>query len=160
MRYIFTNVKKTTGSNFKPMNPSYLLNEDATSQYYFSGVSAKDKNSNGWSRVTTESLTNRNKDSIWTNSTDNDAPCKGIRIKFACGGSAGGFIYPLCILVSNISKEELPGKDFVVVPVEGLSINGHIDPRNKEIGYLVLMGSNVPQKHFFIGLWKTLPIPL
>ena len=28
-----------TGSNFKPISPVYLLNEDYSSQYYFSGLS-------------------------------------------------------------------------------------------------------------------------
>ena len=53
----------------------------------------------------------------------------------------------------------LPGKDFVVAPVEGLSINGHIDPRNKEIGYVVLMGSNIPQKHFFHWFMENITCP-
>ena len=46
-------------------------------------------------------------------------------------------------------QDELQKDEFLVVPVEGLSINGHIDPRNKELGYMCLIGSNVAQKHFF-----------
>ena len=34
-----------------------------------------------------------------------------------------------------------------MVPIEGLSINGHIYPRNIEIGYMRLIGANVAQKH-------------
>ena len=81
--------------------------------------------------------------------TRKDNVCKGIRVKFACGSSAGGFVYPICIQVSNLNKEELPTDEFLVVPIKGLSINGHIDPRSEEIGYLYLMGKNVPQKRFF-----------
>ena len=43
----------------------------------------------------------------------------------------------------------MPKEEFVVIPIEGLSVNRHIDPRNKEVGYMCLIGSHVPQKHFF-----------
>ena len=69
-------------------------------------------------------------------------------MKYACGGSAAGFLYPICIIVSGLSKNELQKYEFVVVPIEGLSINVHIDPRNIEVGYMCLVGTNVPQKHF------------
>ena len=74
---------------------------------------------------------------------------KSIRVKFVCSGSAGGFLYPICILVSNISKEHLPKHEFRVIEIEGLTINGNIDPRSKESGYLCLMRSNVSQRCFF-----------
>ena len=54
-------------------------------------------------------------------------------------------------MVSGLSKDELPNEEFVVVPIEGLSINGHIDPRNKEVGYMCLIGANIAQKYFLIG---------
>ena len=76
---------------------------------------------------------------MWTSDDTTDTVCKGIRVKFACGGSAGRFIYPIFILVSNLSVAEFPSNDFKVIPVKGLSINGHIDPRSKELGYLCLM---------------------
>ena len=125
------------------------MNDDCSSQYYFAGVSNSNPHSNGWSRATTKTIINRNKDSIWKNDPDGDKTCKGICIKFACGGSAGGFIYPICIAVSGLSATELPGDQWVVVPIKGLSINGHIDPRNQELGYLCLIGTNIPQKHVF-----------
>ena len=138
-----------TGSHFKPILPAYLLNEDCSSQYYCSGSIKGDNVNNGWSRVSTDSLVARNKDSMWTPDESRDTVCKGIRIKFACGGSAGGFVYPICILVSNLSKDELPSNDFKVVPIKGLTINGHMDPRSNEVGYLCLVGCNVAQSHFF-----------
>ena len=30
-----------------------------------------------------------------------------------------------------------------------MSIAGHIDPRSQEVGYLCLIGKDIPQKHFF-----------
>ena len=145
---------RVTGNHFKPIHPAYLLNEDCSSQYYFCGTAKNDSANNGWSRVDTDSLIARKKDAIWSPDESKNIVCKGIRIKFACGGSGGGFMYPICILVSNLSKSELPMDEFSVVPIQGLSINGHIDPRNEELGYLCLMGANVPQKHFFDWFYK------
>ena len=96
---------------------------------------------------------------MWTNDDTKDTVCKGIRVKFACGRSAGGFLYPICILVSNLSLAEFPSNDFKVVPVKGLSISGHIDPISKEVGYLCLMGTNVPQKHFFDWYYENITCP-
>ena len=55
------------GVHFKPIFPAYILNEDYSSQYYFAGNCGKDSQNNNWSRVTTESLVNRNKYSTWSN---------------------------------------------------------------------------------------------
>ena len=52
-------------------------------------------------------------------------------------------------MVSGLSEDELPNDEFVVVPIIVLSINGYIDPRNNEVGYMCLIGANYPQKHFF-----------
>jgi len=84
---------------------------------------------------------------------------KGIRVKFACGGSAGGFVYPICVVVSNLTQAEFPSDDFKVVPVKGLSINGHINPRSKEVGYLCLLGTNVSQQFFFDWFYKNATCP-
>ena len=147
-------LKMVTGSHFKPVFPAFLLNEDCSSQYFFSGTVRNDPANNGWARVKEESYHTRGKDAIWTPDTAKDNICKGIRVKFACGSSAGGYVYPICIQVSNLSKEELPLDEFLVIPIPGLSINGHIDPRSNEVGYLCLMGTNVPQKRFFEYQWK------
>ena len=56
----------------------------------------------------TQSLKCRDRDSLWTADETKDTVYKGLRVKFACGGSAGGFIYPICILVSGLSENELP----------------------------------------------------
>ena len=73
-------LKQVTGSFFKPINPAYLLNEDCNNQYYFSGVSTSDPHSNGWSHVTTDTIFNRSKDSIWKNNPNGDKTCKGTRV--------------------------------------------------------------------------------
>ena len=142
-------LKDVTGAHFRPILPAYILNEDCSSQYYFSGTTTNDQGYNGWARVKTKTLESKNKDSIWSNNDTTEGVCKGIRTKYACGGSAAGFLYPICIMISGLSKEELPNDQCVVVPIIGLSINGHIDPRNNEEGYMCLIGANYPQKHFF-----------
>ena len=57
-------IKRVTGAHVKPILPAYLLNEDSTSQYYFSGSVKGDSKNNGWSRVTEESLKPRGRDAI------------------------------------------------------------------------------------------------
>ena len=91
-----------------------------------------------------------------------DNVCKGIRIKFSCGGSAAGFVYPISIGVTNLSKEELPNDQWLVIPIKGLSINGHINPRNDEVGCVCCMGNNIPhlRSTFSNGLMKLSLIPL
>ena len=144
-------LKLVTGSHFRPIHPAFLLNEDCSSQYYCSGSIKNDSKNNGWSRVTTQSLKCRDRDSLWTADETKDTICKGLRVKFVCGGSAGGFIYPICILVSAMNQNELPSKDFKVTEIKGLSIIGNLDPRSQEIGYLCLIGANVSQRYFLIG---------
>ena len=73
---------------------------------------------------------------------------KGVRVKYAYGGSAAGCLYLICIVVSGPSKDELKKDEFMVVNIEGLSSNDHIDPRNKEVGYMCLVGKNVAHTYF------------
>ena len=96
---------------------------------------------------------------IWVNRDSTEEPCTGIRVKYACGGSAAGFIYPICILISGLSETEIPGEDFVVVHVEGLRINGRIDPRNKEVGYVCFMKWDVKQLYFFDWFYNNVTYP-
>ena len=91
---------------------------------------------NGWAHVNTKSLEDRNKDLMWTGGEYNKGVCKGIRVKYECGGSAAGFLYPICITVSRLSKDELQKDEVVVFPIEWQYINGHIDPRNRDTGYM------------------------
>ena len=132
-------LKDVTGAHFKPVEPAYLLNEDCSGQYYCSRTQSADKMNNGWSRMTTSSLTSRNKDSMWTSDDTKNTTCKGVRVNFACGGSSAGNLYPIVILISNLSKDDFASNNFKVLPIKGLCINGNIDPRCKEIGYVCLM---------------------
>ena len=125
------------------------MNEDFISQYYFSGSVNCDCLNNGWSRVTINSLVNYKKDSIWTSNTSTYITYKGIRINFSCGGSAAGFVCHIYIVISNLYKQELHNDYFLVVPINGISINGHIDCRSEEVGYICLIGSNVPLIRYF-----------
>ena len=77
--------------------------------------------------------------------------CKGIRIKYACGGSAAGLIYPIYIFVSNLSKAEFPNEQFVIVPINGLTTTNDVDPRCKKVGYMCLVGYTHP--HIYIFHW-------
>ena len=82
---------------------------------------------------------------MWKKSESHNDISAGVRVKFACGGSADGYIYPIVILVSGLSDTENPNENFIVVPVEGMIINGHINPRNNELGYAYFMKHDVKQ---------------
>lgn len=81
-------------------------------------------------------IDDRNISSIQINGDSSEEPCSGIQIEYTHGGSATGFICLICILVSGLSDSEMTGDDFIVVHVPGLGINGRIDPRKKEGGYV------------------------
>ena len=85
-----------------------------------------------------DTLVARGKDAVWTPDSTKNKIGKVIRVKFACGSSAAGFLYPIVIQVSNLSTDEMPTDDFVVVPIPGLTVSGNIDPRSNELGYLCL----------------------
>ena len=142
-------IQMVTGTFVQPINPAFLLNEDCSSQYFYSGIAPNRNKDKTYSRVKVDAIDDRNRSSIWINGDSSQEPCSGIRVKYACGGSAAGFIYPICILISGLNDSEMPNEDCVVVNVEGLGINGRIDPRNKEVGYVCFMKKNVKQLHFF-----------
>ena len=54
----------------------------------------------------------------------------------------------------------MPKDDFKVVPVKGMSINGHIDPRSEDVCYLCLMRSNVSQRRFFEWFYTNITCPM
>ena len=142
-------MRRVIGSHFKPVLQAYILNEDCSSQYYYACSVKSDHGTKSYARVKDTSLQSRGRDSVWKVKDDQVKACNGIRVEFACGGSGSGFIYPICIIVSNLSSEEFPSNDFKVIPIKGLSINAYIDPRAQKIGYLCLIGSNVSQQRFF-----------
>ena len=105
------------------------MSEDWSIQYYFCGSVESDHGNNGWSRVEEKSSKSRDKNSLWSPDDSKNYICKGINVKFACGESAFGFMYPICLLISNLSEEEFPSNDFpsndfTVIPIKGLTING------------------------------------
>ena len=127
-------MKEVTGSHSRPMFAGCVLNEYCSPQYYFSGTTINDPSHNIWARVNTNNIEIRKKYSMCSNNDTTEGICKGIRVKYTCGVYAAGFIYPIFIMVSGISKEELPNDEFAVVPIKVLSINVHIDPRTNEVG--------------------------
>ena len=62
----------------------------------FAGTVRNDRYNNYWSRVKEEYLINRNEDSIWCNYDDAGGIGKGIKVKYACWGSAA---VTICILL-------------------------------------------------------------
>ena len=114
---------------------------------------------NIWSRVTIELLVSRNKDDIWTLHDRYDNVCKGIMIKYSYGASSAGFLYPIVIVVTNLSKEELPNDQWLVIPIKDLLINCHIDPRNEKVDHVCCIGTNLPQKYYFEWFNDTITYP-
>ena len=113
-------IQNVTGTFVQPINPAFLLNEDCSSQYIYSGIARNINKDKSYSRVKVDAIDDHNRSSIWINGDSSEEPCSGIRVKYACGGSAAGFIYPICILISGLSDSEMPNEDFVVATVEGL----------------------------------------
>ena len=89
-------LRDTTGTNFQPINLAYLLNEYCSSQYYLSSSVISDCTKNGCFHVTTDSLVNRSKESIWISDTSKDVTCKGIGINILVEDLPLDF-YPLYI---------------------------------------------------------------
>ena len=85
-------IQAVTCQFVKPINPAFLLNEDCSSQYFYSGIAPNTKKDKSYSKVRVDAIDDRNRSSIWINSDSTEEPCTGIRIKFACGGSAAGYI--------------------------------------------------------------------
>ena len=73
--------------------------------------------------------------------------------------TAGGFVYPIVIVISGLSEDDLPINEFLVVIIKGIRINGHIDPRSKESGYICCIGSNVPQSQLFDYFYNSIIYP-
>ena len=111
-------IQMVTGTFVQPINPALLLNEDCSSQYFYSGIAPNRNKDKSYSRVEVDAIDDRNRSSIWINGGSSEEPCSGIRVKYACGGSAAEFIYPICILISGLNDSEMPNKNFVVVNVE------------------------------------------
>ena len=70
-------------------------------------------------------------------------------MNLACEGSNGRFIYPIFMLVSNLSISALHPNNFKVMLIKGLSIARYVYPRSHKVGCLCLMWIDIPQKHFF-----------
>lgn len=50
-------------------------------------------------------------------------------------------------------------RNFIVVPIEGLGINGRTYHRNKQVGYICFMKYNLKQLHFFDWFCKKFTYP-
>ena len=50
-------------------------------------------------------------------------------------------------------------RNFIVVPIEGLGINGRTYHRNKQVGYICFMKYNLKQLHFFDWFFNKVTYP-
>ena len=132
-------IKKVTGTNFEPINTTFLLNEDYSSQYYYAGVVSQMSKDDSYYQIETKRVDDHNRRYMWTKSKSHNEIVSGIIVNFACGDSVTGYVYPIIILVSGLSDTEILNDDFNVIHVEALTINGHINQRNKELGFVYFM---------------------
>ena len=69
---------------------------------------------------------------MWTKYESHNEIGAGVRLNFDYGSSTDRYIYPIVVLVSGHSDVEIPNGNFIDSPIEGMIINGNIDPVNKE----------------------------
>ena len=156
-------IKGATGINVKPVKSQFILNIDATSLYAYEGVvnTGNVHNMHQWARVDKSVLEQkvRNKSSFYKNDKNGDKSCKGVRVKYICGAFGCGSILPIVMQFTGLSQKEMPTKPFVVLPVPGLCINGHIDLRSEELGYVVFMRKDCKQLEFFEWYSESITYP-
>ena len=58
-------------------------------------------------------------------------------------------MFPIVMQFSGISEKYMPNDEFLWVPVKGLCVNGHLDLRNQEKGYVCFMQKDCKQLSFF-----------
>ena len=104
-------MKTITRSYFIRIHSENILNEDFSNYYYCSGHAYRDRINNG-SRGSTESLHNRNKGYSYVSDDTKNTVCKGIKVSFAFGRSAHGFICSIFFLISNLSIAQFSSKYF------------------------------------------------
>ena len=137
----------------KPIRPQMIINIDASSMYAYEGVVTKDSMQpmHRWTRVIEDSIVDdeRNTSSYWKDDDDDKSNKNGIRVKYTCGIAGCGSIFPIVMQFSGLSEQYMPEKEFVVLEIPGLCVNGHLDLRSEEIGYVCFMRRDCKQLALF-----------
>ena len=76
-----------------------------------------------------------------------DSHCRGVRIVINSTFTAGGLSAPLFVTVYGLTKTEMPGSDFVSIPVPGLAVGGHQDLYSKGVGSITFVRSGRDEKN-------------
>ena len=118
--------------------------------YQISIVCDDDRNSHRWVRNRAENLEydSRNRSSTWKNTNELESTRQGLCIKFGMDSLACGALFPIVIVYSGLTKEEMPEDEFNVIPIPGLTINAHLNIRNDDIGYISYVRSGCKQVRF------------
>ena len=112
-----------------PIETQYIMNTDASSMYYFAGVTLSYGNSNIWTRVRQKGLPQRNKKSFWKDNENLEEFCKGDRVTFTLIRCAAGYIFPIVIQISGLTTAEMPLDKFLVFAIGGMKLIGDVDIR-------------------------------
>lgn len=77
--------------------------------------------------------------------------CNGIWMRFTVTFSASGMVAPIYITITGLTEADMPRSKVpngqLVIPIEGLTYDGSVDPRNKEIGYVVFIWNDSDNKN-------------
>lgn len=138
-------IQNVTGTYVQHINPVFVLKEYCSSQCFCSDVAPNNNNDSTYTILEVDTIDDCNISSICIHNDSFEEPCSGLRVKFACGGSAAVFICPIYISISSLSDSEIPSEELIVVPINWLGVNGMIDPMNKEVGYVSFMKHNIKQ---------------
>ena len=68
-----------------------------------------------------------------------DAHCRGVRTVLNNTFAAGGLSAPVFVTVYGMSREEMPGSEFVTIPVEELAVGSHQDLCSKGVEYITFV---------------------
>lgn len=111
-------IQNVTGTYVQHINPVFVLKEYCSSQCFCSGVAPNNNKDSTYSILKVDTTDDCNISSICINSDSFEDPCSGVRVKFACGGSAAVFICQIYISISGLSDSEIPSEELIVVPMK------------------------------------------
>ena len=133
----------------KPIEPFQTGNCDMTSMFVWEGTASENQSSNNWARVSTESQAKgeRSVTSYYVDSEE--VKCNGLTVKWCDGIFASGHLLPSVSIFGGLSETEMPLDTFMVIEVEGMSVNANLDTRNKDLGYIVFLCKNEKMDQFY-----------
>ena len=84
---------------------------------------------------------------MWTN--EEDTKFNGLSVKWCDEASGSGHIMPMVAIFSGFSETEMPSDGFIVLEVQGMSMNANLDDRSSEVGYIVMLKQDENMDNFF-----------